>query len=373
MRPECITNGRAFFAQKEERYQQEFPYIAQGQSWMAKMRHRYSPDNFPLNLTQLKLLRKAGQLVGSYLTQSLPQSTFAEFRVDFILDQSGKPWIAEIQTDDRGLPAVALARNARGLAQPELLPGVITSFLSSLKQITNKPSPRVTIVYPDQDYFYYAGFYDFARLAWPYDPSVEIEVSPSSRIKVFSNKEITIALEIEGTEKICEPDLVWDFSNSLSTLPIFFQTPIDKSLLLDIWSAPFTSLKLDLMEFVPRVTNPNRKNVRSNKDNWMLKPISGKWSKGVIFGFRTTQSQWKFAIETTPQLIAQQFIEPSEQWFYVRRKNGNFEELAFFPRVEGYYFFDNSTWRLGDILATCTENFPVHGKRDCIMIPAEIR
>ncbi len=344
----------------ELQYQQEYPYLEQTLSWREGMRYRYSPDQYPLTLRQANAMREAGCLVGIFL-QNEYGNKFAEFRLDFVQNEQRELFITEIQTDDRGLPAIANVRNSKG-ESPDF-PGIVPSFIEGLKIITRKNDPSLVVIFPEEEYFYYTGFYDFARIANTYDPDIALSIFPDSAIHYSGD---AVVASQNGAFITMRPDLIWDFTNMNGD----FQPLVTKQPLVDIWRSS-SSLACELRQFIPYTTLPDKAEVKALKKDWILKPIAGRWSKGVVLGFREDEVDWKKSCET-PDLIAQRYILPYSECFNYRNSRGNFEKGAFFARIEGYYTLTSKGFNLVDILVTCTPEVPVHGRRDCIMIPARI-
>lgn len=362
---------RADFELQESQFQTEYPYLTQSFSWREGMRYKYCPQSYPLIGSQVDLMAQAGKLVGKYLQTAYKNLGIIEFRIDFVSDANGGLYITEVQTDDRGLPAMAIARNSRGKLQPEIFPGVSASFCQSLREYSGNSRPSLLISYPDQEYFYYSSFYDLARLCWGEDPDVDITVEPISAIEVLGKDSVRIKNKGDKSSLIMQPTLTWDFSGKLPEEFDKIQSPVDKQLLIDVWSKPFDSTKKSLQYFIPEVTRPQLLNLADDKRKWIIKPINGRWSKGVILGYKASTLEWASVLGKDDHLLAQRFIQPVPEVFEVRNDKGDYSNQIMFSRVEGYYCLLNSNWRLVDVLATCTPDLPVHGRRDCIMIPGQ--
>lgn len=367
-----LESSRRTQSRWEEQFDSEQPYLTQTLSWKEGMKYRYSPESFPLDKRQLQRMQQSGNLIGKLLNQTC-KSSVLEFRIDFVLDGKNQPWIAEVQTDDRGIPAMAITRNYRGSKQPDIFSELPLSFINSLKIVSGKSDPTLLITYPDDEYFYYAGFYDFARLCWAVDENVEIIICPRKTLNP-QGQSISFHPPDEGAEVVLEPDLIWDFSGSLPASSRQIQPLVNKQLLLDVWGASDESLLFDLRKFVPRATKPLSPEVIKNKNDWLLKPISGKWSQSVVIGESINQAQWEeFIKNNSDNSVAQKFVPPRQESFYVRKNNGGYDLEMMFARLEGYYCLAPQGWILADVLVTCIPGYPVHGRRDCIMIPGELK
>lgn len=360
---------------REDQYIRELPYLEQTCSWREGMRYIYSPDCFPIKNREFQSMVQAGRDVGEILNLISPR--IIEFRLDFIGSFSGNLFITEVQTDDRGLPAIAIARNARGSTQENFLPGAVPSFIKAIKTLAQANDPKLAIVYPQKERFYYAGFYDLSRICQAFCPEAEIFTLSDQAILDISDKRI-IARFPDGSTGEIPIDFLWDLSETTGNQSSLIQPRITKAILLEIWndqSSRLTpELKTKLRKVVPQTCLPEKPEVIQNKNKWILKPVEGRWSQGVIFGEKVTQEQWEKAVEEskTNSCLAQKFIKPRNDWVLVRDKNGVYYQEALVARIEGYYFKTESGWILADILATLTENLPVHGKRDCVMIPGKI-
>jgi len=365
-----LITSKNTLCSSEKKYQSELPYLSQTLSWREGMTYQYSPQNYPLNSQQWETLVNAGNLVGNFINQKKLSQIF-EFRIDYVADNSGKLFVTEVQTDDRGLPAAVIARNSRGLSQPQYLPGIPKSFTESMKLVTGKTDPLLLIIYPGDEDFYYNGFYDLARFLNAENPDTETFVISDKKVEFVSNGSLTTKKDRSGLSMTLKPDLVWDFTNSLPETFKTIQPLVTKQVLLDAWSSNNSQLIADLREFIPETTFANNDEVLKGKNRWILKPIAGKWSQGVVIGKYSNFDIWEKTIRENPELIAQRFIEPKQESFYLRKKSGNFELQKLFARIEGYYCLSPKGWVLADVLATCTPTIPVHGKRDSIMIPGE--
>lgn len=371
MRPEIFPSGSVVLQEKmEDQYKKELPYFLQSFSWKEGMTYKYSPDFYPLNRKQLETLRLSGQAMGEYLSEYVRIDNLLEFRLDFVCDWNGKLFITEAQTDDRGLPAVATTRNARVRNNPGIFPGVDQAFMNALEQKSGKDNPNLAIIYPDEERFYYAGFYDFAKLTWERNPKSNILVAPRSAIG-NDNGVLDLKVPFTGYKLQDEPDFIWDFSLSLPDSQKLIQPLVNKQPLLDIWNNQ-DEKTARLRQIVPRTLPIRDEEVKKEKNKWILKPLNGRWSKGVVIGRNVSAEEWEKAGQSEEKIVAQEFIDPRVESFYVRNKKGKYERNNFFARVEGYYCMDKSGWKLADVLATCTPDLPVHGKRDCIMIPGKV-
>jgi hypothetical protein len=358
------------FANFEHLFFAEYPYLEQTDSWKVGMKYRYSPETYPLTLDQYESMKKSGVLLGQYLIES-GYDNLLEFRVDYIKDRNGKLLLTEIQADDRGLPAVVIARNARG-TNKNTFPGIEEPLINAVKNVSGNNKVDILITYPDREYFYYAGFNDLARIINARRSGVNIIPCAISNIKKGENTN-KIIIPLEGLSFFIKPDLVWDFSNSCIVNAKYIQPMINKDILIKIWTDE-SPLAQKLRQFTPFTTSPLNKNVVRNKDTWVLKPIEGRWSRGVTFGFQENDAEWKRLVsESSENLVAQRFISPATEAFYSRRKPNYYTYDSYYSRVEGYYILTDGEWVLADVLATCTAELPVHGKRNCIMIPAEIK
>lgn len=355
----------------ENQYQEELPYIEQSASWMAGMTYRWSPNNYSLSPRQVDSITECGSMLGKYLDQKY--QNVLEFRIDFIPNEEGSLFVSEVQTDDRGFPAMANTENVR---RPELdFPGITESFAKSLKEASGKKDASLVIVFPDDEFFYYAGYFDIARLLWCSNEKLETVVVPKSCISETSRTQLSVNIKIEGCRLNVEPDFVWDFSNTLNTSK-GIQPPVTKQLMVDIWSQE-SPLTKSLRPFVPETRVLPDLEVEDDKNNWVIKPVDGKWSEGIIFGASTKMEVWRRAVsERNGDLIAQRFVRPQKQLFDIRKMfkaEPLYKQEELYARVEGYFTKNSDDWLLSNILATCTQEIPVHGSRDCIMIPGEIK
>ena len=88
------------------------------------------------------------------------------------------------------------------------------------------------------------------------------------------------------------------------------------------------------------------------KQNWVIKPIDGRWSKGVTFGRLVDRQKWEVALEQVKsgKAVVQKFVMPKTETLRVRTtKNGDvfYPQSDFVLRIEGYYFFDGQEYALG--------------------------
>src|SRR3989344_24679 len=365
----------------QEKYQQIFaaerPYLEQTKSWCEGMRYRYSPERYPLSQNQVQKMSDCGQLMGQVLDQKFGRYSVIEFRIDYVIDQNRQPWVAEVQTDDRGLPAIANERNARGFIKSERFPGVTSSFLEPLQITTKKDYPVLLITYPQQEQFYYNGFFDFAQMCFAAQMGPQILIAPQETISPKGNV-LKIRFNLEGLDLTVQPDLIWDFGNNPDDNPLeglrSIQPQTTKQLLVDIWSTN-SPLTQNLRKYVPptvTVTPGQASTLIDAKDSWVIKPVSEKWSKGVTIGRQVDQSTWTQRLQANIPLVAQRFVDPHLDYFWVATKNGQFARQSMYSRIEGYYCATESSWTLADVLVTATPNYPVHGRRDCIMTVAQV-
>lgn len=356
-----------------ERFQNQYIaeqlFIAQSFPYAEGMRYLFSPDSYPITNRQYVDMVDCGIRFGRYLDFVYPGSIL-EFRLDFVKNLSDNLFVTEVQTDDRGLPAMAIARNSRGNLQPDLLPGAIESVVDAFKQKAQANDPLITLIYPASERFYYAGFYDVARICKAIDPNTTLTVISDNEIVSVNNNQIT-TIE-NGSYFTMQPDFCWNFANINLGEIEQIQPAVTKDILLDAWAKDIPILS-ELRDYIPRVVLPNDPEVVNDKDQWIIKPINGRWSQGIVIGRKTEQQEWERITSLGNGLIAQRFIVPPLETFKVKTKNDNYEDKSFYSRVEGYYVKIDGKWILADILATCTPDLPVHGKRDCIMIPGEIK
>lgn len=354
--------------QWETQYKQEIPYLEQTLSWREGMRYRYSPDSYLISLQEYLLMTEAGAVIGQALETIF--SRIFEFRLDFIKDRQNQLFITEIQTDDRGLPAVAIARNARGKNLENPLPGVILSFLEAIQGLKREKASRLVIIYPEDEYFYYTGFIDFSRICKAYVGDFEVLVASKKDILNLENNLVAINYPNGFTLK-ASVDYFWDFTETIES-NLLIQPRVNKDILLQTWDDSTPAQLQCLRKFIPLTLPPQSQTVIEDKDSWVLKPIEGRWSQEVVFGRRVEQRQWEEIISQSEGCLAQQFIKPKIEWFNTRQKNGFFQNLPYVGRIEGYYFKIGSAWVLADTLTTLTDDLPVHGKRSCLMLPGEI-
>ncbi len=349
----------------ESRYRTEQPYLEQTRQWQDTMRYQYSPENYLVKKEQLQDLGECGNLVAELLKEKFGDRVLC-FRIDYVTDRKGKLFMTEVQTDDRGFPAMAIARNARG--RTSAFPGVIEPFMKNMQTTANKKDPDLLISFPDEEAFYYSGFYDVGKMLWSVNPRATVVVSPRSMLSAKDNQ----VLVSNNRRSFCmEPDLIWDFSQTLTIPGKNIQPVVNKQSLLDVWQKD-SSLNRELRQFIPETMQTDNLRVCLGKDQWVLKPIDGRWSKGVVFGENTQQTVWEQSLRE-PNILAQRYINPRREMYYTRRKNGNYIPFGYFTRVEGYYSTNSEETKLADVLVTATYDMPVHGKRDCIMIPGKAR
>jgi hypothetical protein len=345
----------------------EIIYLEQSKSWKEGMQYRFSPDFYPITQKQYQQMLTCGTLMGNYLNDTISPNIL-EFRLDMIKDYRDKLWITEVQTDDRGMPAMAIARNASGISPK--LPGLMELLDQSLTQKTNSPEYSLAFIYPDSESFYYAGLYDVRNILRMINPKNEILVTPRSELKIQDDTFIT-SPKLTGANAYFRPNYIWDFSETLDD-PRLIQTKVDKNTILRPWiqSGP---LETQLKEFIPEVikADGNPRVILEQKD-FILKPVAGRWSKGIAIGKYTDNYLWTRLAAYQPDLIAQKYIDPPSDWLKVADKKGQISREPFIARIEPYFVKVGDTWKLADILATCTKTQPIHGTRDCIMIPAKI-
>lgn len=360
-----------FFEQLESRFTSEQPYLEQSQSWREGMRYRYCPERYSITQDQWQHMVRCGELVGQLLEQQYGYSII-EFRLDYVADDNGKLLVTEIQTDDRGLPAIATERNARGQLPQEPFTGIINPFLKALQSLVQKDDPLLLITYPQKEKFYYNGFYDFRELCFAEQLGPQVIIAPQEKISPAPNRNVRLLIAREGLVLNIQPDLVWNFDpNSPITGFPEIQPQVDKSLLERVWSID-TKLSQALRSYIPRTIIPNGVPL-APQDNWILKPISGRWSQGVIIGKKVDQSVWDQQFRrTNGNMVAQEFINPRIDYLWVRTGNNQFGRLPLYSRIEGYYCIGPTGWTLTDILITATSRYPVHGQRESIMTLAQI-
>lgn len=346
-------SGQARIENFEQLYQAIQPYIEQTERWRAGMKYRFCPEMFPLNPNQLERIKEIGSTIGQFFEQ-LCGFTPIGFRLDLIQDEKDNLWVNEIQTDDRGLPEMSILRNAYG--STILLEGVVPLFLNAIR-IQYPLAKSVIIVFPDDERYYYASTYDFARLCRGYDPTLEVWAVPKS--------ETSGKLYNTGDGKdIRSADVAYDYTGEITQC---FQ-PVTKKLLADLSEMSVKS--------IPETTFNTQRVKR--QEEWVIKPVEGRWSQGVIFGINASNSEWKSAIENVRKgfAVAQRFIFPKVNWLPVRTENRDgvtYPQEGFFLRLEGYFFLsEEKKYELADIMVTGREELPVHGQRDCIMVPAKL-
>lgn len=366
------SEGRERTRRFEETYQCIQPFIEQTQRWKVGMRYLFCPEYWQITTREVKSLEKIGKTVGRVL-QKEAQSPIG-FRVDYIQDFDENYWITEVQTDDRGLPEMSILRNAYG-SNGDFV-GVAGSFLESVqKKFPN--CKNVGIIFPDKEFFYYAPFYDFALMC-----RGEVE---KPNICILRESEIikpTLCFKAgKYPYDVVEIEVVYDFTQKFNDKSKSCFSPVGKDLLVKLIAASQNTIyPLSDRETLKSCVPPTFSEIPRNgtkKDNWVIKPIDGRWSKGVTFGQFTDDQKWRNAEEQvhSGKAVIQQFVMPKTEWFRVRTVKNNvasYPESAFLLRVEGYYFFDGKEYRLADIMITGTQNLPVHGRRDCIMVPAKI-
>lgn len=355
----------------ERRYTQQTPYYEQLASWREGMRYRYSPDMYLITQNQFVALNRCGALMGEMLDRSLGEQIL-EFRVDFVCGKDDKLYATEVQTDDRGFPAMLATRNATGTPQPELLSGVAAPLVAAMERTVGKPNFDLLITYDDYEQFYYSGFSDVSRILWDQNPRASFLVAPRSAIATNENSTI-LTVPNEGVVLQIKPDLIWNFSSD--PLPgRVIQPMVNKQVLLDAWRSE-DPLYRQLREFIPEARPIDFEGMKDEKNDWILKPLDGKWSRGITIGPQVSEDKWRKALRREEGLIAQRYIPPRTDWLTVRKKKSTYStysEEPLYSRVEGYYCRTPQGWKLVDVLATCTPDIPVHGKRDCIMIPGVI-
>lgn len=361
----------------QEKYQQIFasqqPYREQSRAWREGMRYGYCPERYHLTKDQLQRMQTCGELVGQLLDQQFGSYSVIEFRIDYIVDVNDQLFVAEVQTDDRGLPAIANERNARGFSKREPFNGIISPFLRALQLATKKENPLLIITYPQKQQLYYNGFSDLAQMCFAAQLGPEVMVVPEETISQQSAA-LTVRFPLEGLNLKTKPDLIWNFSGNSFDGFRLIQPQTTKQLLVDVWSTD-SPLTQDLHQYIPLATTitPGQISTLINaKDFWVIKPVSEKWSKGVIIGKQVDQYTWAQQLQANIPLIAQRFVHPRTDYFWVATKKGRFTSQSMYSRLEGYYCTTESGWTLADVLVTATPNYPVHGRRDCIMTVAQV-
>lgn len=379
----------------EKKSQEILPFVEQTAYFRGGMRQQFTPEQFNLKPSLVEQFHEAGNVIQDFLGEivEIKSTSFPapdQFRIDFILDENNQLKIAEIQPDDRGLPPAAIFRNAYG--PDRLLPGVIPVYI---EKNTSESNSLVAIVVPRSQQFYYQGFKDFCQIArastrkeiWLAYPD---QITPNAKklfLKANPSKPITAIQLFLGPNRE-ENSAIEQLSSTSSNFGIQIINPpsplFESKLPLALaWSAEFENtssiLAKKIRKFIPSTyiidsDTGFQKQLKKERDNWVIKPISGAWSQGVNIGWCLGRAEWNLAVDQATQnpetQIAQQFVWARPQQFPVRKKAGVFSPQDFYLRVEGYYFTLNGETKLADILVTGRPELPVHGRRDCIMTPA---
>jgi len=353
----------------EQRYKSELPYLQQSASWKSGMKYRYSPDSYPISKDLYQQLCCSGELMGKFMEKKFGNNVLAEFRMDFMVNQQGKAWITEVQTDDRGIPAMVLARNTKGVVQPSLMPGVVSQLNQSLVDLSPSKPLTLLITYPGKEEFYYSGFRDLAILCWENNPDVRIIVSPIEKVDLKKDS-VNIMSDSISESGLIQPTLYWDFSGQIPGDQKLIQPFVDKNVLLQIWSDT-DPINVALREYVPFAGIPALTPDLEDQQKWIIKPLSLRWSKGIVIGGQTNKTIWQEKLQDK-DILVQTYIQPRTETFWVRDEKGKFRQEQLLARVEGYYCGNKDGWKLADVLATCTKKQPIHGMRECIMIPGEV-
>lgn len=351
-------------------FKSEIPFTTQTLAYQEGMSYLYSPDSYEITYEQFERMQACGKNFGNLLKSTFGEQVI-EFRLDFVKDKLSNLFVTEVQTDDRGLPAIVNVRNSKGLQQADILPGTAELFAKAIRQKANSDTPSTVLIYPDSEYFYYAGFYDLARILAGIDPNNTFTVLSDNEIESINGQTIITKPLYNGARFVIKAELIWDFATVKTAEIERIQPLVDKTLLSDIWTNQ-DPLSLSLRSFIPEVTSTKDQRVSNNKNAWILKPANGRWSKGIIMGINSDQEAWEKTISQSDGLLAQNFIYQPKEEFKVIKKSGEFEIRNFYSRVEGYYIKVDNQWVLADILATCTPKLPIHGQRECIMIPGKI-
>jgi len=355
----------------EDHYQAIYPYIAQTTRWREGMRYRFCPEMWQVTTSELDSYGDIGIAVGDYLLRTGNNPT--GFRLDFVQDMDGNPWITEVQTDDRGMPEMAILRNAYGAHK--FLPGVVPGFIEAVRTKFGDVED-ILVAYPKEDTFYYQPYLDFANI-------IRVEAALNDKpMNVFVRSNSCI-LDTSGTFKTLgftdyTPDVVYDFTGNIDP-EMCCTLPVDKSILLDMLSASADGkCKTNFACVIPQTYSYEMPDtVIADKDNWIVKPTRGRWSQGVVFGENVSVSNWQLALSEVQNgsAVVQRLIRSNRFGYPTRRSSKSkskvsYPEHEYFLRVEGYYYLSNSGYKLADMMITGTQNQPVHGKRDCIMVPA---
>ena len=143
---------------------------------------------------------------------------------------------------------------------------------------------------------------------------------------------------LEGVVLQIKPDLIWNFSSD--PLPgRVIQPMVNKQVLLDAWRSE-DPLYRQLREFIPEARPIDFEGMKDEKNDWILKPLDGKWSRGITIGPQVSEDKWRKALRREEGLIAQRYIPPRTDWLTVRKKKSTYStysEEPLYSRVEGYY------------------------------------
>jgi len=362
----------------EGQYRAIQPYIEQTERWKVGQRYQFCPTPWQLESESVDTLERIGGSIGRAIKASNFDMAIG-FRIDMVQGKDGVFKVTEVQTDDRGLPEMAILRNAYG-GKPIGTRGVIRGF----KQAVTEKFPdcdSLVIVYPQGEEFYYAPFRDFTKFC-------RAEEGLPQEVWVLDDGEF----DFETNEFLrgCYPEAkgrasaVYDFTESQAITKRCFE-PVDKRFLLAAQSAntPLNNCdKETLKESIPEVWDSDSldKVDWQRKEQWVIKPIKGRWSKGVIFGEKASRQEWQIAINQVKrgEAIIQRYIPPKVEWLPVRveTRKGEiiYKENSYMLRIEGYYFLDGDwEYQLEDVMITGRTEMPVHGRRDCIMVPAAVK
>ncbi len=376
-------SGQARIAAYERCYQQIRPYIEQTNRYMQGMRYRFSPEMLAVEDGQLAFLQQVGERVGRQWELQSGKPPLG-FRIDFLQATDGRLLISEVQTDDRGLPEMAVIRNAYGESGLE---GVVAGMVKAMGAAY--PDARTMLfAYPDSEEFYYSAFPDLARLLNFEARAVQgldlnFVVKPGSQLT--DNNGGFRTGDYRNPEATA--DIVYDFSGKVSK-SVNCVVQADKMFIRDLSglarkgdpilaaAVPFTT-----MFDPPRIAY-------TAKENFVIKPVNGRWSRGLLIGNTTSESDWLRGLKEVElgNAVLQSYVEPAQIPFRVRSERQTTEKIdgrkqevtavsypveRLYTRVEAYYAFDGG-YSLADVMVTARPGYPVKGMRDCIMVPGKL-
>jgi hypothetical protein len=380
--------GQARTAGLESQYQQIWPYIEQTNRFKAGMRYRFCPELYPIETGQVNFLRRVGSRIGE-LWQEASRKTPLGFRIDFLQRTDGNLFISEVQTDDRGLPEMAILRNAFGLSG---FNGVTAGMVRALESAYPE-AQTLLFAYPNNEAFYYSAFPDLTKLL-----NFEARAMQGKKLNFVAVAGSKLTDDQGGYQTgdyrnpVDRADLVYDFTGTI--LPnLNCVVPADKMFIRDLSKLALRgdSVLAGAVPFTCMFEPP--KIAYTAKENFVIKPVNGRWSRGLLIGSETSANDWAQGLRQVEngKAVLQSYIEPARIPFRVRTESKLMEkadgikreitEISYplemlYTRLEAYYCFDGRPekggFNLADVMVTARPEYPVKGMRDCIMVPANL-